>query len=95
MITHTIITILVFLAFAYSIYSGIQAIRTMDSCKSGPRCMAFLIVIIGILYLVESSIIFFQGGGLIVHPLAAIVSTLSVAVNLIAIKTFTAEEQNN
>lgn len=95
MITHNIITILVFLAFAYSVYSGVRAIRAMDNCKSGPRCMAFLITIIGVLYLAESIILFFQGDSIIIHPLAAIVSTLSVAVNLIAIKTFTQGETNN
>lgn len=82
MIAHTIIAVLVFLAFAYSVYSGVQAVRTMDNCKSGPRCVAILIVIIGVLYLAESTILFFQGDHIVIHPLAAIVTTLSVAVNL-------------
>ncbi len=95
MIAHTIIAVLVFLAFAYSVYSGVQAIRTMDNCKSGPRCVAILIVIIGVLYLAESIILYFQGDHIVIHPLAAIVTTLSVAVNLLAIKIFIKESTNN
>ena len=93
MIVHNIITALVFLAFAYSIYTGVKAFRTMDNSKSAPRCIAILIIVIGVLYLVESLILYFQGNTIIIHPLAAIVSTLSVAVNLIAVKAFTQEKQ--
>lgn len=94
MIAHNIITALVFLAFAYSIFTGVKAFRTMDESKSAPRCIAILIIVIGILYLIEGAILFFQGDSIIIHPLAAIVSTLSVAVNLIAVKTFTQEKLN-
>ncbi|MGF6139023.1 hypothetical protein [Pseudomonas laurylsulfatiphila] len=92
MITHNAIAVIVFLAFAYSVFSGVKAIVRMDNCKSGPRCLAFLITTIGVLYLVETAILFFQGDNVIIHPLSAIVSTLSVAVNLIAIKNFPVEE---
>lgn len=91
---HTFITILVFLAFAYSVFTGVQAVRTMDNCRSGPRCVAILIICIGVLYLAESAILFFQGDHIVIHPLAAIVSTLSVAVNLLAIKIFIGESTN-
>lgn len=91
MTAHSIVTTLVYIAFAYSIYSGIKSIRTMDTCRSGPRCAAVLITVIGMLYLVEGVILFFKGDLIEVHPIAALVSILSVAVNLIAIKIFIKE----
>lgn len=87
MTIHNIFALLVFLAFAYSVYFGIKAIVTLDKGKSVQRGMAFLITIIGVLYLAESMILFFKGDSMVIHPLGAIISTLSVAVNLIAINT--------
>ena len=88
---HNIVTLLVYFAFAYSVYAGVKAVRSIDKRRDKPRAAAVLIVVVGILYLIESAILTLQGYNPVVHPLAAMVSVLSVAVNLIAIKIFTAE----
>lgn len=88
---HNIVSLLVYLAFAYSVYAGVKAVRSIDKRRDKPRAAAVLIVVVGILYLIESAILVLQGYNPVVHPLAAMVSVLSVAVNLIAIKIFTAE----
>ena len=88
---HNIVTLLVYFAFAYSVYAGVKAVRSIDKRRDKPRAAAVLIVVVGILYLIESAILVLQGYNPVVHPLAAMVSVLSVAVNLIAIKIFTAE----
>lgn len=90
---HNIVTLLVYFAFAYSVYAGVKAVRSIDKRRDKPRAAAVLIVVVGILYLIESAILVLQGYNLVVHPLAAMVSVLSVAVNLIAIKIFTTEAQ--
>lgn len=88
---HNIVSLLVYLAFAYSVYAGVKAVRSIDKRRDKPRAAAVLIVVVGVLYLIESAILVLQGYNPVVHPLAAMVSVLSVAVNLIAIKIFTAE----
>ena len=88
---HNIVSVLVYFAFAYSVYAGVKAVRSIDKRRDKPRAAAVLIVVVGILYLIESAILVLQGYNPVVHPLAAMVSVLSVAVNLIAIKIFTAE----
>ena len=88
---HNIVSLLVYFAFAYSVYAGVKAVRSIDKRRDKPRAAAVLIVVVGILYLIESAILVLQGYNPVVHPLAAMVSVLSVAVNLIAIKIFTAE----
>lgn len=88
---HNIVTLLVYFAFAYSVYAGVKAVRSIDKRRDKPRAAAVLIVVVGVLYLIESAILVLQGYNPVVHPLAAMVSVLSVAVNLIAIKIFTAE----
>lgn len=88
---HNIVSLLVYFAFAYSVYAGVKAVRSIDKRRDKPRAAAVLIVVVGVLYLIESAILVLQGYNPVVHPLAAMVSVLSVAVNLIAIKIFTAE----
>lgn len=88
---HNIVSLLVYFAFAYSVYAGVKAVRSIDKRRDKPRAAAVLIVVVGILYLIESAILVLQGYNPVVHPLAAMVSVLSVAVNLIAIEIFTAE----
>lgn len=88
---HNIVSLLVYFAFAYSVYAGVKAVRSIDKRRDKPRAAAVLIVVVGILYLIESAILVLQGYNPVVHPLAAMVSVLSVAANLIAIKIFTAE----
>ena len=90
---HNIMTLLVYFAFAYSVYAGVKAVRSIDKRRDKPRAAAVLIVVVGILYLIRSAILTLQGYNLVVHPLAAMVNVLSVAVNLIAIKIFTTEAQ--
>lgn len=88
---HNIASLLVYFAFAYSVYAGVKAVRSIDKRRDKPRAAAVLIVVVGILYLIQSAILTLQGYNIVVHPLAAMVNVLSVAVNLIAIKIFTAE----
>ena len=90
---HNIVSLLVYFAFAYSVYAGVKAVRSIDKRRDKPRAAAALIVVVGILYLIGGAILALQGYNLVVHPLAAMVSVLSVAVNLIAIKIFTTEVQ--
>ena len=90
---HNIVTLLVYSAFAYSVYAGVKAVRSIDKRRDKPRAAAVLIVVVGLLYLIESAILVLQGYNPVVHPLSAMVSVLSVAVNLIAIKIFTTEVQ--
>lgn len=90
---HNIVSLLVYFAFAYSVYAGVKAVRSIDKRRDKPRAAAVLIVVVGVLYLIESAILVLQGYNPVVHPLAAMVSVLSVAVNLIAIKIFTTEVQ--
>jgi branched-subunit amino acid ABC-type transport system permease component len=94
MMAHSLVTYLVLLAFAYSVVIGIVAVVTMSNDRTKPRCVAILIVVIGVLYLVQSAILILQGDHTVIHPIAAIVSTLSVAVNLLAIKIFIKESTN-
>ena len=90
---HNIVSLLVYFAFAYSVYAGVKAVRSIDKRRDKPRAAAVLIAVVGIIYLIESAILVLQGYNPVVHPLAAMVSVLSVAVNLIAIKIFTTEVQ--
>ena len=90
---HNIASLLVYFAFAYSVYAGVKAVRSIDKRRDKPRAAAVLIVVVGILYLIQSAILTLQGYNIVVHPLSAMVSVLSVAVNLIAIKIFTTEVQ--
>ena len=90
---HNLVTLIVYFAFAYSVYVGIRAVQSIDKRRDKPRAAAVLIVVVGILYLIEGAILALQGYNLVVHPLAAMVNVLNVAVNLIAIKIFTTEAQ--
>ena len=90
---HNIVSLLVYFAFAYSVYAGVKAVRAIDKRRDKPRAAAVLIVVIGFLYLIGGAILALQGYNMVIHPIAAMVSVLNVAVNLIAIKIFTTEAQ--
>ena len=92
---NVLVTLGVYSAFIYSIVIGAKAVHTMDNHRTMPRCAAILMVTIGVLYVSQGLIRFVQGEGIVIYPLSAIVSVLSVAVNLIAIQIFIKESTND
>lgn len=92
---NVVVTLGVYAAFVYSIVIGVKAVRTMDNHRTMPRCAAILMITIGVLYVSQGLIRFSQGEGIVIYPLSAIVSVLSVAVNLIAIQIFIKESTND